>query len=165
MVHGGIGPAYPGTMRLARFRLLILLAVTLVAAVACSTAGVGPPSPATQGPPSSVTQPSRLLDPDEFATAIADQRRVTVNVHVPFEGTLAGTDLMIPYDRIQQQVARLPADRKTPLAIYCRTGRMSAIAARSLAALGYPDVVELKGGMQAWQASGRPVSQTPPRGG
>lgn len=39
---------------------------------------------------------------------------------------------------------------------------MSAIAARSLAALGYPDIVELKGSMQARQASGRPMSGPQP---
>lgn len=151
-------------MRFAKFGLRILLAVTLVGTVACSTAGVGSPSLATQGRNSSVSQPSRLVKPDEFAAAITDRPTVTINVHVPFEGTLTGTDFMIPYNQIQQEAARLPADRRTPLGIYCRSGRMSAIAARSLAALGYTDIVELKGGMEAWQASGRPVLQTQPRG-
>lgn len=105
------------------------------------------------------------MGPDEFAAAIAYQPRVTVNVHVPFEGTLTGTDLVISYNKIQQQAAELPTDRKTPLAIYCRSGRMSAIAAQSLAALGYTDIVELKGGMEAWHASGRPVAHTQPGGG
>ncbi|MDZ4234910.1 MAG: rhodanese-like domain-containing protein [Dietzia sp.] len=49
----------------------------------------------------------------------------------------------------------MPTVRSTPLAVYCRTGRMSTIAASTLANLGYPDVVELAGGMQAWQQSGR----------
>jgi rhodanese-related sulfurtransferase len=35
------------------------------------------------------------------------------------------------------------------------SGNMSAIAGRELLALGYTDVIELDGGMQAWQASGR----------
>lgn len=58
----------------------------------------------------------------------------------------------------------MPADRKTSLAIYCRSGRMSVIAARSLAALGYTDIVELKGAVEAWQASGRLASQIQPVG-
>ncbi len=65
------------------------------------------------------------------------------------------TDLMIPYDRVGADHGRLPADRATPLAIYCRSGRMSALAARELAGLGYTDIVELAGGMNAWAASGR----------
>lgn len=97
----------------------------------------------------------RLVSPDEFAAAIAESDRVTINVHVPFEGDIAGTDLSIPFDRITEQSDRLPADRGTPIAIYCRTGPMSATAAEALKSLGYADVVELKGGMKAWQASGR----------
>ena len=55
------------------------------------------------------------------------------------------------------QADRLPADRTVPIAIYCRTGPMSATAAEALRSLGYTDVVELQGGMKAWQASGRPL--------
>jgi rhodanese-related sulfurtransferase len=83
---------------------------------------------------------------------------VTINVHVPFEGAIEGTDLFVPFDKIEQRASRLPADRTTPLAIYCRTGNMSAAAAKTLATLGYTDVVELRGGMRAWKASGRSLT-------
>lgn len=147
-----------------RLQMLALALVALFGLAACGTAEVGSTPSSAPAPTSSTASPSRLLGPDEFAAAIADPARTTINVHIPFEGTLAGTDLMIPYDQITQQVSRLPADRDRPLAVYCMSGRMSAAAARSLAALGYTDVVDLEGGMQAWQASERPVSQTPPRG-
>lgn len=88
---------------------------------------------------------------------MAEPTRITINVHIPYEGKIAGTDLMIPYDQIQQQSAKLPASRTAPLAIFCRTGNMSAIAAKTLAAMGYSNVVELNGGMQAWESSGRPL--------
>ncbi len=145
-------------------RTVVLTVVALSALTACGTAGVDPTPSNTPAPAESAASPSRLLGPDEFAAAIDDPARTTINVHVPFEGTLAGTDLMIPYDQIAQQTSRLPADRRLPLAVYCMTGGMSADAARSLAALGYTDIVELDGGMQAWQADGRPVSQTRPSG-
>ncbi|WP_228821387.1 rhodanese-like domain-containing protein [Nocardia farcinica] len=106
-----------------------------------------------------------MLPPAEFAAAVAEPARVTINVHVPFEGTLDGTDLMIPYDEISEQASRLPTDRATPVAVYCRSGRMSADAVRSLVSLGYTDIVDLRGGMEAWRAEGRPVSVTPPAGG
>jgi rhodanese-related sulfurtransferase len=89
---------------------------------------------------------------------IDEPDRVTVNVHVPFEGDIVGTDLSIPFDQIRLQAGRLPADRSAALAIYCRSGPMSAIAAESLHDLGYTDVVELRGGMKAWQADGRPLT-------
>ncbi|WP_326548638.1 rhodanese-like domain-containing protein [Mycolicibacterium sp. ND9-15] len=100
---------------------------------------------------------ARLVDSDEFAAAIAEPARITLNVHVPFEGDIPGTDLSIPFDQIQTQADRLPADRDTALAIYCRSGPMSTVAAETLRDLGYTDVVELRGGMRAWQADGRPV--------
>jgi rhodanese-related sulfurtransferase len=52
---------------------------------------------------------------------------------------------------------RLPADRATPLAIYCRSGPMSATAAATLHDHGYHNIVKLRGGMRAWQADGRPL--------
>lgn len=101
---------------------------------------------------------ARLVDPAEFAAAVAETDRLTINVHVPFEGDIAGTDLSIPFDRIADQADRLPADRSTALAIYCRSGPMSTTAAETLRDLGYTDVVELRGGMRAWQADGRPLT-------
>lgn len=102
----------------------------------------------------------RLVSPDEFAAAITEPDRVTINVHVPDEGDIPGTDLSIPFDKIDQHAASLPAARDTPMAIYCLTGPMSAKAAADLTALGYTDVVELRGGMKAWQASGRALIGT-----
>lgn len=105
---------------------------------------------------------SRLLEPAAFARAVQEPDRITINVHVPFEGALAGTDLFIPYDRIRQYQSRLPSDTSTPIAVYCRSGRMSAGAAVTLSDLGYFDVVELDGGMDAWEASGRSLLSRAP---
>lgn len=58
---------------------------------------------------------------------------------------------------MRAQAGELPADRATPLGVYCRAGRVSAEAVATLTDLGYPDVVEPAGGMQAWQAAGRPL--------
>lgn len=105
--------------------------------------------------PAALAAPPRLVAPAAFARAVAQKSTVTINVHVPDEGSLAGTDLWIPFDRVEASRARLPARKTTPLAVYCRSGRMSAIAVRALARLGYGTIVELRGGMVAWEASGR----------
>ncbi|WP_104131256.1 rhodanese-like domain-containing protein [Cryobacterium sp. M91] len=68
---------------------------------------------------------------------------------------------MTPDDRVGAD-ATLPNNTETPLVIYCRTGRMSAVAATTLAELGYKDVVELDGGMDAWVTSGRTLLSQPP---
>ena len=76
-----------------------------------------------------------LLDPASFSSRMGSDA-VLLNVHVPFAGDLEGTDLSIPFDRIAERSSSLPADLDTPLFVYCRSGRMSAIAAAELVRLG-----------------------------
>jgi rhodanese-related sulfurtransferase len=108
------------------------------------------------GSPDTAAAPSRLVGPEAFEAAIAEPARVTLNVHVPDEGSLAGTDLAIPFDELAARASELPAPG-SPIALYCRSGNMSATAAKTLATLGYEDVVELDGGFRAWEASGRRI--------
>ena len=98
----------------------------------------------------------RQADPAAFADAVAAGRTL-INVHTPNQGSIADTDLTIPFDQIEARAGELPQGRGTALAIYCMTGNMSAIAGRTLTALGYTDVLELHGGMTAWQAAGLPL--------
>lgn len=134
-------------------RHMALTIIAVLVALLASACGGGE----SKGPP------SRLVNPGAFATAVAEPARITINVHVPFAGSIAGTDRFIPYNQIARS-SRLPADRSTPLAVYCRSGRMSAIAVKELARLGYRNVVELRGGMDAWTAQGRALDMTAPKG-
>lgn len=91
---------------------------------------------------------------EDFERRMAEPDAFVVNVHVPDEGSIAGTDATISYDRVVGD-DRLPDDRSTPILVYCKTGRMSADAATALMDAGYRDVAYLDGGMDAWQAAGR----------
>jgi rhodanese-related sulfurtransferase len=102
---------------------------------------------------------SSLASPDAFAERVAAAGVVTINVHTPDEGSIPGTDLEIPFDEIASS-NELPADLDAPLAVYCRSGNMSADAVEDLEALGYTDIVELDGGFNAWEASGRELEPT-----
>lgn len=104
------------------------------------------------------SMPVEGLTASEFATRMADPDVFVVNVHEPYEGEIAGTDALIPYDRIAGD-PRLPDDKDTKILLYCRTGRMSESAARALMGEGYTNVAHLAGGMQAWSAAGRDVLQ------
>lgn len=101
-----------------------------------------------------------LVAPEEFAERMTDPDAVFVNVHVPYEGEIAGTDLFIPFDEIASS-AELPSDRDRPLLVYCRTGSMSATAAADLVDTGHTSVTELDGGMVAWQAADRSIENAP----
>lgn len=80
----------------------------------------------------------RQVTPAEFAAEV--ESRLVVNVHTPDEGSIRGTGVMIPFDQVRLRAAELPKDRATPLAIYCMSGRMSAIAGETLTGLRYTDV-------------------------
>lgn len=96
---------------------------------------------------------------DGLALMLEDKDFPLINVHIPYEGELEGTDLFIPYDEIGQHLNELPADKDAQIVLYCRSGNMSAQAARDLVQLGYTDVWDVEGGMVDWAASGRTVLQ------
>jgi phage shock protein E len=99
------------------------------------------------------------VNPAELATMLKQKTFSLVNVHIPYEGEIAATDAFIPYDQIQNHLAQLPADKNARIVLYCRSGRMSEIAARTLVKLGYQDVWDLQGGMIAWEAAGNTLLQ------
>lgn len=122
-----------------------VLALAPVAAGCGDRAGSGPPQAAPA---------AKLVGPAQFAATVRRPGTVTLNVHVPDEGDVPGTDLAIPFDRLRARRRELPP-RTTPLAVYCRSGRMSRIAVQTLRQLGFRRITELRGGMEAWRASGR----------
>lgn len=48
--------------------------------------------------------------------------------HTPHDGEIEGTDLFIPYDEVRD-ATELPEQKDAEIVVYCRTGRMSRIAA------------------------------------
>lgn len=96
----------------------------------------------------------RLVSPAEFARAVAEPGTVTLNVLGTNTPYIPGTDLKIRVDQLSARVADLPPT-STTLAVYCWSGHTSSLAVPILEQLGYTNIVELEGGMQAWSADGR----------
>ncbi len=85
---------------------------------------------------------------------------VVIDVREPAEfarGKIPGAHT-IPRGVLEMQVdGRLP--REATVVLYCGVGGRSALAARSLADMGYERVENLQGGWSAWTNAGLPVEQ------
>ncbi len=92
---------------------------------------------------------------EQLAQMLEHKDFLFVNVHIPYEGEIARTDAFIAFDQVGENLDLLPADKSAPIVLYCRSGRMSEIAAGELAALGYNNVSHLAGGMVEWAKGGR----------
>ena len=90
----------------------------------------------------------------QLATMLAQKDFFLVNVHIPYEGEIKDTDAFIAYDSIADNLDKLPQDKNAKIVVYCRSGGMSAIAARQLVRLGFTQVSDLAGGMIDWEKSG-----------
>lgn len=138
-------------------RILLLSILLIVLLTAC------------QSTPAEITGDKITIDGGSYTSVNADELNVMlknkdfvfINVHIPFAGNIAGTDLSIAYDQITDPVnlAQLPVDKKAKIVLYCRSGRMSAIAAETLISQGYTNIWDLAGGMVDWEAAGFDVEK------
>lgn len=101
------------------------------------------------------------LDPSAFQELSLQPETFTVNVHTPYEGEISHTDAEVPFDEIAARVGELPQDRSTPIAVYCRSGRMSGEVMPLLVEAGYTELFQLEGGMTAWDEAGLTIEQRP----
>ena len=81
-----------------------------------------------------------------------DRRAVLLDVRTEEEyiaGHAVGA-VLLPYDEITAETAaRTVGAKDTPVLVYCRTGRRSAITARTLLRLGYTRVYD-PGSLTGW---------------
>jgi phage shock protein E len=94
------------------------------------------------------------LTSQQLAAMLRRKNFYFVNVHVPYEGEIESTDAFIVYDKITENLDKLPKDKNADIVLYCRSGRMSEIAGKELIRLGYSRVRHLAGGMIDWKKSG-----------
>ena len=141
---------------------VVAAVVALVAVWAVATGGGGTGSTASLG---TVVQGRgghwTNISADRLATMLKAKDFTLLNVKTPYVGEIAGTDLYVPYSELTARASELPAARTTKIVVYCRSGAESAIASQTLLDLGYSNILNLDGGMNAWTASGRTLVQLP----
>jgi rhodanese-related sulfurtransferase len=101
----------------------------------------------------------QMISVTDLQSLKADQEFTLINVHIPLDENIAGTDLEIPYNEIEKYAGLLPDDKDEKIIIYCRSGSMGNIASKTLVEMGYTDVSNLEGGYAAWQAAGLPLEE------
>jgi rhodanese-related sulfurtransferase len=69
----------------------------------------------------------------------------------------AANSLHIPLEEFVERRAEWPADKDTPIVIYCGSGHRSTMAMTILWSYGYNDASSLKGGFGGWVEAGYPV--------
>src|SRR5919206_3479095 len=69
------------------------------------------------------------------------------------QGFIPGA-LHIPRGNLESRIDNAVGDRSRPVIVYCASGNRSAYAAKTLAELGFEDVVSLRGGFADWKQNG-----------
>ena len=92
---------------------------------------------------------------NQFMRMMQNKNFVLVNVHIPYEGEIEKTDLLIPFNTIEKHLNQLPQDKKAKIVVYCMTGPMGEVAAEKLVSLGFTRVSNFQGGMRAWENAGK----------
>ncbi len=82
---------------------------------------------------------------------------VVLDVREPdeYEQGAVANAVHIPRGHLESQVENRITNRGAPILVYCAGGTRSAFAAKTLADLGYTDVVSMAGGFNKWKNEGR----------
>ena len=115
--------------------------------------------------PDLVTGTERVT-PADAAKAIASQPSpLILDVRTPKEWEQLRIDgsLNIPLNHLPERLGELPRDR--PILVHCAGGYRSSIAAGLLQRHGVTNVIELGGGITAWERAGLPVKRAAPVAG
>jgi adenylyltransferase/sulfurtransferase len=105
----------------------------------------------------SVKQQIREETAQEAAERLAVEPRpvvLDVREREEYEQGLIPGSIHIPRGNLETRIESRVPDRSTPLIVYCASGTRSAYAAKTLAELGYTDVVSMAGGFSGWKQNG-----------
>lgn len=100
----------------------------------------------------------KLITATQLHAVMQQQDILLIDVHMPEQAHIQGTDFYAPFYKIDDFAARLPTGKQSPIYLYCETGPMGNWAARTLFDMGYTNVYNLKGGSDAWKQARLPFN-------
>ena len=115
-------------------------------------------NPGSAIPTIDVTEAERRLREDPAGPILLDVREPNEFAEVRAAGAV-----LVPTSQFQARAGELPADR--PLLVVCHLGSRSAAVTGFLVRSGRTDVVNVAGGMDAWEKAGLPVLRGTPAEG
>lgn len=84
---------------------------------------------------------------------------IDVREHDEYAEGFIGHATHIPRGFLELRIENLVPDRDKEVVLYCAGGNRSALAAKSLEAMGYTNVVSMRDGFNGWKNGGFPVAQ------
>jgi rhodanese-related sulfurtransferase len=99
------------------------------------------------------------VDVTAAAAQIQDKHIKVLDVREPSEfatGVIQGA-LLIPLGQVEKRVAELSELKDQPLYVICASGGRSAQAIKTLSKLGFTQLTNVKGGMNAWRKLNLPI--------
>jgi len=98
----------------------------------------------------------KSLNPKDFKQQMEKEPGTVLDVRTPqevAEGVISGAVNINLFDEdFSDRAAKL--DKNKPVYVYCKVGGRSANAAGQLVGMGFKEVYNLTGGMDAWKAAG-----------
>ncbi len=82
---------------------------------------------------------------------------VDVREYPEYAGERVAGAKLIPLGDVEKRYAEI--DRSQPVFVMCRSGKRGGEAQKKLSALGFEDVKNVSGGIEAWKAEGLPVEK------
>ena len=139
--------------------VFVVLVVAIAVVVALQRATIGGTKRATMINTSQKTVSLTSGDTSAFISYLADKKPIVLDVRTPeeyAEGHISGAQNMDFYARdFSASLEKL--DRNTTYAIYCRSGNRSGQALEIMRSLGFVSVLNLSGGILAWEDNGGDV--------
>jgi len=141
------------------WKFLAVMLVSMFALSACNTA----PKVVSAG--DMYKADNYLMSPAQINSLLADQKTASglnvLDVRTPAEFQTECLDgaKMVDFEAPDFDTKIAGLDKNANYLVYCRTGRRSGLVVSKMRGLGFKNIVELKGGINAWKADGEKVNQ------